>query len=158
MRSRISFGGSKSGKPCDRLTAPYCMETRVMRRMTESVKPAVRSDKLCILFSSHNVRFLIVQDMFRVERRLDAVHHGEIFLRRLAQEIRTLGNAVPVLRPSASLWYSGGICSAKSRRVSSGMMLRRACLLICMVISFLWKVPPKRRHCTVAFYLSASRS
>ena len=73
------------------------METRVMRRMTESVKPAVRSDKLCILFSSHNVRFLIVQDMFRVERRLDAVHHGEIFLRRLAQEIRTLGNADAVL-------------------------------------------------------------
>ena len=67
-------------------------------------------------------------------------------------------DVVPVLRPSASLWYSGGICSAKSRRASSGMMLRRACLLICMVISFLWKVPPKRRHCTVAFYLSASRS
>ena len=49
-----------------------------MRRMTESVKPAVRSDKLCILFSSHNVRFLIVQDMFRVERRLDAVHARHI--------------------------------------------------------------------------------
>ena len=25
------------------------METRVMRRMTESVKPAVRSDKLCMV-------------------------------------------------------------------------------------------------------------
>lgn len=34
--------GSKSGKPCDRLTAPYLLEMRVMRRMTESVNAAVR--------------------------------------------------------------------------------------------------------------------
>ncbi len=26
----------------------------------------------------------------------------------------TSASAVPVLRPSASLWYSGGICSAKA--------------------------------------------
>ena len=53
-RFRISWGGSKSGKPWDRLTAPYWLEMRVMRRMTESVKPAVREDNafICFLISS----------------------------------------------------------------------------------------------------------
>ena len=47
-RSRIALGGSKSGKPWERFTAPYWLEIRVMRRMTESVKPAVRSESGCI--------------------------------------------------------------------------------------------------------------
>lgn len=34
--------GIEIGKPCDRLTAPYLLEMRVMRRMTESVNAAVR--------------------------------------------------------------------------------------------------------------------
>lgn len=45
---RIALGGSKSGKPWERFTAPYWLEIRVMRRMTESVKPAVRSESGCI--------------------------------------------------------------------------------------------------------------
>lgn len=44
-RSRIAWGGSKSGKPWDRFTAPYFRETRVIRRITESVKLAVRSER-----------------------------------------------------------------------------------------------------------------
>ena len=44
-RSRISLGGSKSGNPWDRFTAPYFRETRVIRRITESVKSAVRADR-----------------------------------------------------------------------------------------------------------------
>ena len=45
-RSRMASGGSKSGKPWDRFTAPYLREIRVIRRMTESVKPDVRSERL----------------------------------------------------------------------------------------------------------------
>jgi len=41
-RSRISLGGSKSGNPCERFTAPYFKETLVIRRITESVKVFVR--------------------------------------------------------------------------------------------------------------------
>ena len=37
---QLRGGGSKSGKPYDRLTAPYLLEMRVMRRMTESVNVA----------------------------------------------------------------------------------------------------------------------
>ncbi len=40
--ARSSSGGSKSGNPCDRLTAPQSIATRVMRRMTDSVKRATR--------------------------------------------------------------------------------------------------------------------
>ena len=40
----ISLGGSKSGNPCERLMAPYLLDIRVIRRMTESVKPAVLVD------------------------------------------------------------------------------------------------------------------
>ena len=36
--SSSAGGGSKSGKPWDRLTPPCVLQTRVMRRMTESVK------------------------------------------------------------------------------------------------------------------------
>ena len=41
-RSVSSLGGSKSGKPWERLIASYCRHTRVIRRITESVKVAVR--------------------------------------------------------------------------------------------------------------------
>jgi hypothetical protein len=44
----MSFGGSKSGKPWERFRALYCMEIRVMRRMTESVKPFVLSLNGCM--------------------------------------------------------------------------------------------------------------
>src|SRR5260370_34775111 len=33
-----SSGAGKSGKPCDRLTAPYFIASRVISRMTDSVK------------------------------------------------------------------------------------------------------------------------
>ena len=41
----MAWGGSKSGNPWDRFTAPYFRETRVIRRITESVKSAVRADR-----------------------------------------------------------------------------------------------------------------
>ena len=44
LKSVISFGGSKSGNPCERLTAQYLLDMRVIRRITESVKPDVRVD------------------------------------------------------------------------------------------------------------------
>lgn len=46
-------GGSKSGKPCERLTAPYLLEMRVMRRMTESVNVAVRLESSFMLVLSN---------------------------------------------------------------------------------------------------------
>src|SRR2546430_15786201 len=33
----MSSGAAKSGKPCDRLTAPYFIASRVISRMTDSV-------------------------------------------------------------------------------------------------------------------------
>ena len=51
-RFKIAWGGSKSGNPWDRLTAPYWLEMRVIRRMTESVKCAVRVDSGCMGCSS----------------------------------------------------------------------------------------------------------
>ena len=51
-RLRIAAGGSKSGKPWLRLTAPYRLQTRVIRRMTESVKPSVRADSFFMARSS----------------------------------------------------------------------------------------------------------
>ena len=47
-RSVISAGGSKSGKPWDRLMASYFMDTRVMRRITESVNCDVRWLSSCM--------------------------------------------------------------------------------------------------------------
>ncbi len=46
-RSVMAAGGSKSGKPCERLMASYFMETRVMRRITESVNCDVRVLSCC---------------------------------------------------------------------------------------------------------------
>ena len=43
-RSMMAWGGSKSGKPWERFTAPYWLEMRVMRRMTESVNCSVRRE------------------------------------------------------------------------------------------------------------------
>jgi hypothetical protein len=40
--SFIGSGIGKSGKPCARLIAPCCWATRVISRMTDSVKVAVR--------------------------------------------------------------------------------------------------------------------
>ena len=40
----LSFGGSKSGNPCERLMAPYLLDMRVIRRIMESVNPAVLVD------------------------------------------------------------------------------------------------------------------
>src|ERR1700741_4038237 len=38
MATRLmSSGAAKSGKPCERLTAPYFMASRVISRMTDSV-------------------------------------------------------------------------------------------------------------------------
>src|SRR5215831_16721922 len=34
----MSSGAGKSGKPCDRFTAPYFIASRVISRMTDSVK------------------------------------------------------------------------------------------------------------------------
>jgi hypothetical protein len=42
--SLISSGAGKSGKPCDRLTAPCRFASRVISRMTDSVKRAAFSD------------------------------------------------------------------------------------------------------------------
>ena len=48
-RSVMAFGGSKSGKPCAKLIAPQSRLTRVIRRMTESVKCWFRLLISCIL-------------------------------------------------------------------------------------------------------------
>src|SRR5687767_3189523 len=42
--SRSSFGGAKFGMPWARLTPPCWFTTRVISRMTDSVKPCTRSD------------------------------------------------------------------------------------------------------------------
>ena len=55
--SVISLGGSKSGNPWDRLTAPYRLLIRVIRRITESVKVATRSLNSGICCSSPACRF-----------------------------------------------------------------------------------------------------
>ena len=48
-QSVIALGGSKSGKPCERLMAPYRFDTRVMRRMTESENCEVLVLSVCIV-------------------------------------------------------------------------------------------------------------
>jgi hypothetical protein len=42
--SLTSSGAGKSGNPCDRLTAPYFMASRVISRMTDSVNRLARCD------------------------------------------------------------------------------------------------------------------
>src|ERR1039458_1687582 len=44
----ISAGAEKSGNPCARLTAPYCMACRVISRMTDSVKCSTLSERKCL--------------------------------------------------------------------------------------------------------------
>src|SRR5271165_1051917 len=41
----ISAGAEKSGNPCARLTAPYCMACRVISRITDSVKCSTLSER-----------------------------------------------------------------------------------------------------------------
>src|ERR1700676_5817932 len=41
----ISAGAEKSGKPCARLTASYCMACRVISRITDSVKCSTLSER-----------------------------------------------------------------------------------------------------------------
>src|SRR6185503_16568369 len=50
MATRLmSSGAAKSGKPCERLTAPYFMASRVISRITDSVKRlAFRETRLVI--------------------------------------------------------------------------------------------------------------
>ena len=43
----ISAGAEKSGNPCARLMAPYCMAWRVISRMTDSVKCSTLSLRKC---------------------------------------------------------------------------------------------------------------
>ena len=51
-RSVISFGGSKSGNPWERFTAPYFNEILVILRITESVNPALLLLNSFIFFCS----------------------------------------------------------------------------------------------------------
>lgn len=64
----IAFGGSKSGNPCDKLTAPYLLATLVILLMTESVKFAdlllnsfmcIMSFLLSFLFGVNSVQFTL---------------------------------------------------------------------------------------------------
>src|ERR1035441_5219542 len=47
----ISAGAEKSGNPCARLTAPYCMACRVISRMTDSVKCSTLSERKCLAWA-----------------------------------------------------------------------------------------------------------
>ena len=51
------------------------------------------------------------------------------------ERANTSASAVPVRRPSASLRYSAGMFSAKSRRSSSEMIFCKACLLTSIAVS-----------------------
>src|SRR2546423_1273378 len=45
----MSSGAAKSGKPCDRFTAPYFIASRVISRMTDSVnRLALRDTEACL--------------------------------------------------------------------------------------------------------------
>src|SRR5690606_346399 len=44
----MSFGAGKSGKPCARLIAPYFTASRVISRMTDSVKRLAFSEICCL--------------------------------------------------------------------------------------------------------------
>ena len=76
------------------------------------------------------------------------------------ESANTSASAVPVRRPSASLRYSAGMFSAKSRRSSSEMIFCKACLLTSIAVSSCRKCRrcfPAALGITVS-YLSASRS
>src|SRR5271165_3298348 len=44
----ISAGAEKSGNPCARLTALYCIACRVISRITDSVKCSTLSERKCL--------------------------------------------------------------------------------------------------------------
>src|SRR5271169_255587 len=44
----ISAGAEKSGNPCARLTASYCIACRVISRITDSVKCSTLSERKCL--------------------------------------------------------------------------------------------------------------
>src|SRR5215467_5009582 len=53
-RRLMSSGAEKSGKPCDRLTAPYFIASRVISRITDSVNRLALRDT-CRLFEIEGV-------------------------------------------------------------------------------------------------------
>jgi hypothetical protein len=50
----MSAGAAKSGKPCERFTAPYFRASRVISRITDSVNELAFFDT-CLLFESEGV-------------------------------------------------------------------------------------------------------
>ena len=51
---------SKSGNPCERLMAPYLLDMRVIRRITESVNPAVLVDSGLIVLLILSAKLVII--------------------------------------------------------------------------------------------------
>src|SRR5271170_7794695 len=73
----ISAGAGKSGNPCARLTALYCIACRVISRITDSVKCSTLSERKCLGWAETAV----MESKPRV---------------RLAQEMKTRGEPLPV--------------------------------------------------------------
>src|ERR1035437_10311356 len=51
----ISAGAEKSGKPCARFTASYCIACRVISRITDSVKCSTLSERKCLAWAETGV-------------------------------------------------------------------------------------------------------
>src|ERR1043165_6407958 len=72
-RCLMSAGAEKSGKPCERFTAPYFSASRVISRITDSVNKLAFFD-ICLLFErlgvvirkqfNHRLRGLLRNDLF----------------------------------------------------------------------------------------------
>src|ERR1051325_11437092 len=76
----MSSGAGKSGKPCERLTAPYFRASRVISRMTDSVKRLAFSETWrCSLLAGVGMGFgLVRQKTEEISRqtRYDALTEG----------------------------------------------------------------------------------
>src|SRR5882724_7410992 len=57
--SFISSGAEKSGKPCERLIAPYRFAWRVISRMTDSVNCSALWDMICLGIRVYGFWFLV---------------------------------------------------------------------------------------------------
>src|SRR2546421_8353895 len=66
-----SFGAAKSGKPWERLTAPYLIASRVISRITDSVnRLALRETRECLETAGVVMLLLEVEQQLVVIRRL----------------------------------------------------------------------------------------
>src|SRR5215469_6524716 len=84
----ISAGAGKSGKPCDKLIAPYCSARRVISRITDSVKRSAFSESLRLTLCAGAGLAGFILGSVQLAIDLGVSHHDLNVLPRLRERYR----------------------------------------------------------------------